>query len=339
MASAYNDLLLSDTLVPDIFMVRYMPTLKKDSIGLYLWSLMTFKKGNFSLKEAYSYSVISENDVKDALADLVASGLLVREGDEKFSFIDLKRVEVDAYIKHGVDSEGEPVFKSEEKARNLLSSSIQKTYYLGNMQYLFYRLIDKCLYDYKFENEVVYSLFEEGRDLRIHFNTQKMYDLAQNWYERGYTTKESLTDYFNYKNRRTANVKLMGKLMHRRLNELDLERIDRMTKDYGADSELIEFAFKSLEWRGEIQTKMVEEKIKEWYAAGVNAIDKAAVYENQRHQENKSKATRKRGKTNTRRSGSEAGIKVEDNKPAENEAEAAPSMNDSILDMFSGDDI
>ncbi len=339
MAGAYNDLLLSDTLVPDIFMVRYMPTLKKDSIGLYLWSLMTFKKGAFSLTEACSYSVISENDVKDALADLVASGLLVREGDNKFSFIDLKRVEVDTYIKHGVDSEGEPVFKSEEKARNLLSSSIQKTYYLGNMQYLFYRLIDKCLYDYKFENEVVYSLFEEGRDLRIHFNTQKMYDLAQNWYEKGYTTKESLTDYFEYKNRRNANVKLLGRLTHRRLNELDLERIDRMTREYGANSELIEYAYKSLEWRGDIQMKMVEDKIKEWYAAGVTTIDKAAVYENQRHQENKSKSTRKRGKTNTRRSGSEAGIKVEDNTAATKQDNESPSISDSILDMFSGDDI
>jgi len=345
MAEKYNDLLLSDTLVPDIFMVRYMPMLKKDSIGLYLWSLMTFKKGSFTLDEANSYGVIPGEDIKDCLADLVASGLLVREGDSKFAFVDLKRVEVDAYIKHGVDEDGQPVFKSDEKSRNVLSNSIQKTYYLGNMQYMFYRLIDKCLYDYKFDDEVVYSLFEEGRDLRIHYKIQPMYDLASNWYEKGYITKDSLKDYYEYKKRRTSNEKLFGKLMRRRLNDLDIERIDKMTKDYCATPDLIEYAFKTLEWRGNITTMMVEDKIKEWFAAGISSIDKAVVYEGQRHQENKSKASRKRGKTNTRKSGLEAGIKVEnetsntDNQSSDAADDENQDVNDSILNMFSGDDI
>ncbi|MCQ2516008.1 MAG: DnaD domain protein [Saccharofermentans sp.] len=342
MAGAYNELLLSDTLVPDIFMVQYMPALKKDSISLYLWSLMTFKKGSFSFSEVRSYSVISEDDIKDALADLVANGLLVRESDFKFTFIDLKQIEVEDYIKHGTDSDGIPLMKSEEKSRNLLANSIQKTYYLGYMSFPYYRLIDKCLFDYKFENEVVYSLFEEGRDLKIHFNVQKMYNLASRWYEKGYITKDSLNDYFNYKNRRTACIKLLGKLTHRRLNELDYERIDRMTSEYGADAELIEYAFTALEYRGEIKIYMVEDKIKEWYVAGITTIDKAKIYEEERHQENKAKATKKRGRTNTRRTGKEAGITVDVVSNTSEDAkvnDSEPEVKDSILDMFSGVDI
>lgn len=351
MTDSNKGLILSDTLVPDIFMLRYMPVLKKDSISLYLWALMTFKNGEFGLKDAISYGAIPEDDIKNSLADLVANGLIVRNGNEKFSFIDLKRVEVDDYIKHGVDSDGEPVFRSEEKARNMLANSINKTYYLGTMQHNFYRLIDICLFDYKFENEVVYSLFDEGRALRIHYVIPKMYELAKNWYEKGYTTKDSLKDYYAYKDKRDGNIKLMGRLFRHQLNELELEAIERMTRDYGATPEVLEYAFNKLySYKDKFNMKMVEDKVKEWYAAGVTTIDKIVVYEEERKQENKAKYSKRRGRTNTRRTGKEAGITLEDTNnelsdAKEGVAEEPKSssgeddFSDPVLDMFSGDDI
>ena len=87
----------------------------------------------------------------------------------------------------------------------------------------------------------------------------------------------------------------------------------------------------------------VENKIKEWYDAGVMTIDKAVVYEAERHKENKAKASRGRGRSNVRKSGKEAGITVSESedKPSQeqpHQPQQDESFHDSILDMFAGDD-
>ena len=63
----YSELLISDTLVPDIFIVRYLPALSKDAVALYLWTRMTYKGGSFTLKEAFDFGLIPEEDIKTAL--------------------------------------------------------------------------------------------------------------------------------------------------------------------------------------------------------------------------------------------------------------------------------
>jgi hypothetical protein len=113
---------------------------------------MTYKGGAFTLKDVLSYGVIPEEDTKTALAELVTAGVLVNSADTKFSFVDLKKQEVDEYVNSKTDEEGMPVMRSDEKRRNLLATSIQKTFYAGHMPFVFYKLIDKCLYEYKFED-------------------------------------------------------------------------------------------------------------------------------------------------------------------------------------------
>ena len=339
----YSELLISDTLVPDIFIARYMPMLGKDAVSVYLWALMTYKGGAFTLKDVLSYGVIPEEDTKTALAELVTAGVLVNSADTKFSFVDLKKQEVDEYVNSKTDEEGMPVMRSDEKRRNLLATSIQKTFYAGHMPFVFYKLIDKCLYEYKFEDQVVYALFEEGKDTRIQFVVPKMYDLAKKWNDMGYTTLESLKDYYETRQKRDGIVKLTAKMLRKRLNEMDYERIYRMIELYKVDEQIVEYAIKSLEWKDNIRVLDIENKIKEWYDADVMTIDKAVVYEAERHKENKAKASRGRGRSNVRKSGKEAGITVSESedKPSQeqpHQPQQDESFHDSILDMFAGDD-
>ncbi|MBR1796695.1 MAG: hypothetical protein IJ757_01580 [Clostridiales bacterium] len=338
-AELYSELLISDTLIPDIFIARYMPQLGKDAVSLYLWTRMAYKGGSFTLKDALAYSAIPEADINTALAELVTCGILVRSSKDRFDPVDLKKLEVDEYLQAKTDHDGVPVMKSEEKERNVLATSIQKTFYQGHMAYTFYRLIDKCLYEYHFDNQVVYALFEEGKELRVHYIVPKMYELAKKWYEKGYVTTAALTDYYELRGRRTDIAKVTGRLLRKHLTELDYERFNRWAEVYGADAELVEYAIRVNEWRDSIRTVDVENKLKEWFDAGGMTIDKAAVYEAERHKENKVKASRGKGRTNVRRSGKEAGITVGETKSAEpSEEESSVPIHDSILDMFSGDD-
>ncbi len=321
--------------------------LGKDAISIYLWTHMTHKGGPFTLKDALAYGVIPEADVKTALAELVAAGVLVSKEGDKYEPVDIKMVEVEDYIKSGLDSDGVPVMKSDEKKRNLLATSIQKTFYQGYMPYTFYRLIDKCLYEYHFEGDVVYALFDEGKELKQQYIVAKMYDLAKLWYEKGWTKKEALSEYYKHRDRRTNVANKTAKFLRIHLKETDYERINRWVDVYNADEDIVEFAIRKLEYKGKILTYDVENKLKEWFDAGVMTIDKAMVYENERHEENKAKASRSRGRTNVRRSGKEAGItaakaepkkeekKAEETTPEQPSEQKEEPVHDSILDMFS----
>ena len=337
----YSELLISETLIPDIFIARYMPMLGRDAVAIYLWTKMAYKGGAFTMKDVINYGAIPEEDIKTALAELVSAGVLVRSGDNKFEPMDLKKIEVDEYLNRNTGSDGVPVMRSEEKSRNLLATSIQKTFYQGRMAYVFYRLIDTCLYEYHYEENVVYALFEEGRELRIHYIPAKMTDLAKKWYEKGYTTTAALKDYYELRQRRTGVTALVGKKLRIRLLDRDYEYINTWVTDYGADEALIEYAITCLEYRNVIRTIDINNKLKEWVDAGAMSIDKAMVYENERHKENAAKASRNRGRSNVRKSGKQAGITLDtpDNSgSAKEETKTEPEQtNDPILDMFSGD--
>ncbi len=337
--SETHELLLSDTSVPDLFIVQYMQDLSKDAVALYLWLLMNGRT-SFTEKDAKNYGLIPGSDIGKALGELVSASVIIRKDDGTFLFEDLKKREVDSYIKSSRENgTGDTSLNADEKARNVLAGSINKTFYQGNMPYLFYRLVDKCLYDYKFDSSVVYSLFEEGRDKRIHLTVNKMYALAQEWSDKGYNDPDTLSRYLSRRKDVEDMISLMGRLMRRRLHEMDIERISHWVNDYGSTKDLVEYAFKVNEFRGNITTKHVDDKLKEWYAADISDLDKAMVYENERKNENQKKSRGKRGKDNTWKTGSEAGIAV----PVKEEPVKAPRKEetedrDEILDMFGNSD-
>ena len=230
--------------------------------------------------------------------------------------------------------------------------------FIGEIQTL-YALDVLALAD---EDNVVYSLFEEGQKERVHYKVSVMYDLVQKWYEKGYTTTESLKDFFEYRDRKDGVEALVKKKLSikRNLRESELNSINSWIDILGADEAIVEYAIACLEWRDNIRISDIGNKIKEWFDAGVMSIDKAMLYEKERERENKAKSgsTRSRGRANLRKTGREAGItaasassgeaKTEPAKeetkeetkeePKEEVKPAAAPVHDSILDMFSGDD-
>ncbi|MCQ2532516.1 MAG: DnaD domain protein [Saccharofermentans sp.] len=344
--SSISELLLSDTSISDIFIVKHMASLSKDALCLYMWLNMTCGK-NLKVQESdvESYGLLSKTESGKVIAELISHGLIIKDADDNYLLEDLKKVEVDSYIKRRFGEEASSTyqaFNTENKERDVLAASISKTFFQGHMHYIYFRLVDTCLYEYKFESSVVYRLFQEGRELKIHLKTDEMIKLAENWYKRGYTTPDALQVYFDKKKRTTEIISLMGKLTRKRLNELDYERIDTWVNELNATPKMVEYAFRVNEYRDHIKFIHVETKLKEWFAAGVTTLDAAMVYEAERKAENKAKASRKRGTDNVWRTGREAGITIEDaKKPEKEENKKEPDDDDDydpILGMFGGDD-
>ncbi len=341
-------LLVNDSLLPDIFLVRYAQELSRNALLVYLWINMTGKKGGFEESDVRKFKIIPEEEISATLAELMSAGLINRK-DKIFSFDDIKAREVGEYIE-AVKARGEdPLLTgvmSDEKERKVLADSISSTFYQGELPYIFYRLIDKCLYEYKFDGRVCYKLFEEGYEQSKHRSLQQMEKMALSWYEKGYTDIKSLEKQLEVNKRTQKLIKLAGSLTRRRLNGLDIDRITRWAEDFDATEELVTQAFKENEFRGTITLKNVEDTLTKWHALGIKTVEEAIRVGEEEHQENKRKATRKKANSGSVwRTGEEAGI-VNDKK-----AEPAPagksagdtvkediSIPDDILDMFGDSD-
>ncbi len=342
-------LLLSDTGIPDIFMAKYAPSLSRDALLIYLWIMMKFgTNASFDEKDIKKFNLIPVSDTDKVLAELVSGGIIDRK-DKKFVVTDLKAVEVNDYAQgmmaRGFVNQDQGV-KSDDKEREVLAGSINNTFYQGCMPYVFYRLLDKCLYEYKFEGQVVYKLFEYGKDNRIDRDYIAMEKVASDWFNQGYQTCDRLDVFLEKNSRVTKLTKLLGKLMRRRMNDNDITHITKWIMAYDTDEDMLTYAFRANEYKGEIRTTDIEATLSSWYEAGVKDVESASSYEEERHKENKSKFDRKKGRAGTSwKTGAEAGITEEEVVPAREDNEPqtpAPADNehviDDILDMFGGSD-
>ena len=340
-------LLVNDSLLPDIFLVKYSQELSRNALLVYLWLNMIGKKDGFEESDVKSLKISPEEDVAPVLAELMAASLINRK-DKTYSFDDIKAREVGEYIEavkaRGSDT-GLSVVTSDEKERKLLADSISSTFYQGELPYIFYRLIDKCLYEYKFDGRVCYKLFEEGYEQSIHRSLQQMEKMALNWYEKGYTDIKSLEKQLEINKRAKSLIKLAGKLMRKRLNGLDIERVTGWAEDLDATEELVIQAFKENEFRSNLTLKNVGDTLTKWHDNGVKTTDEAALFSEEEHKENKRKATKRKAAGGSAwATGEEAGFlnskdaesEKEDNKKQKSSEDKDDDSNgsDDILGMF-----
>ena len=355
MQTGDRKLIVSQTALPDIFVIRYAGELSADAIYTYLWINTFYHDKSFDLKNIFDASILSKADTEKALADLVSKDLLVRNGNS-FHQTDIIAKEVDDYIRlerayMAADSVDLP---EDVKNRNDLAESIQNTFFQGKMPFTFYKLIDKCLFEYHFETTVVYTLFQEGLDRKCVKSIDQMKQLAKKWYDSGINSSEAIAEYKQEQKDIKRVTELMGKLTRRRMNNLDIERIEKWVTELDAPAELIEYAYKCNEFRGNIQMKHVEDTLTVWLSSGIRTVDDAAKYEEENHKENKRKAVKRKGRYSGAVTGAEAGITsgsddfggvkpesttAEEDRPAfGNKDDDDDSSVDDILDIFGGDD-
>ena len=337
-------LLISDSLLPDIFLVRYAQELSRNALLVYLWINMTGRKESFDEATVRKLRIIPEDQIAPVLAELMAANLIARK-DKTYFFEDIKIREVEEFVQdqkaRGDDPDG--VLNSNEKERKILSDSISSTFYQGELPYIFYRLIDKCLYEYKFDDRVVYKLFEEGYDQSIHRSLALMEKMARSWYEKGYTDIKSLEKQLEVNKRTKKLIKLTGSLMRKRLNGLDIERVTGWAEELGATEELVNLAFRVNDYRSNLTLKNVGDTLAKWHDQGVKTEEDAVRFEEEEHRENKRKAVRRSPKTGSAwRTGEEAGIGTASDGTQAVKVSAAPekpaddddTIPDDILDMF-----
>lgn len=284
---SYNSILYSDTLVPDIFITEYMPSMNSDHVKVYIYCLFLNKYNKHATAEELSKKLeIDINRVKDALTYLENVGVISRR-DKSITIIDLKEKEINKIYRLKATSTPEEAALSSErnKKRNRIISAINNTFFQGVMSPSWYTDIDAWFDKYKFEEDVMYALFQHCYD---HKGLSKQYiaKVADNWYSKNIKNSFDLDRYFiEYQKLKDIRLKIVKRLKRKDfLTEYEEEYIEKWIMNYNYGFDIIELALKKTTAISTPNFEYINKILTDWYKNGLRSKDEIIIYEKSRRQ-------------------------------------------------------
>lgn len=278
----YKSILYSDTLVPDIFITEYLPSMDGDYVKVYIYCLFLCKHNKQATVEEMSKKLeIDINKVKDAFAYMESLGVIIRK-DDGITLVDLKEKEINKiYRMKATSSPGEAILSSERsKKRSETITSINSTYFQGVMAPSWYTDIDAWFDRYKFDEDVMYALF---RHCNEHKGLSKSYivKVADNWYSKNIRNYFDLEKYLEeYQKFKDIRGKIIKKLkLGRNLTDYEDEYVEKWIMEYKFDFDIIELSLKKTAGKTSPNIKYIDAILASWYEKGLKTKDEVIAYE------------------------------------------------------------
>ncbi len=233
--------LYSDTQVPDIFISEYLPEMTGLQVKIYLYCLFLSKNKKKINEMLFAKTFgLSEEEVLAVFDEFVKRGLFARK-NKTYVLTDLKDTEINKLYKpRTAASENELVKKSG------ILSTINKSFFQGIMPISWYTNIEMWFNLYKFEDDVMYALFnycsERGLLKYSYINA-----VAKNWAEAGIKNSFDLDEYFiRYKKTKEISSVIARKLKRKApFTEYEESYIKIWVQDYKYGIDIIELALKN----------------------------------------------------------------------------------------------
>jgi len=282
---SYKSILYSDTLLPDIFITEYMPSMSPECVKVYIYCLFLSKYNKKATAEELSKKLELEVDkVKDAFTYLENLGIIVRK-DRSIQFVDLKEKEINKLYRRKTTSTPEEAALSTErnKKRNRIISAINNTFFQGVMAPSWYTDIDAWFDKYQFEEDVMYALFQHCYD---HNGLSKQYitKVADNWYNKGIKNSFDLDKYFiEYQKLKDIKMKIVKKLKRKTpLTQYEEEYIEKWVMDFGYDFDVIELALKKTTAIPNPNFEYINKILTNWYESGLKNKEEIMAVESEK---------------------------------------------------------
>jgi len=275
-------MIYSDTLIPDIFISEYMPSLNDNQVKVYIYCCF-LNKNNKNINEIILSNIfkLSTNDMTDILYTLIEAGLLYKT-NTSLKVTDLKEVTLNKTYKLKTS----PDKKGLGNKKNIVSS-INARFFQGVMAISWYTLVDTLFNLYKFDDDVMYSLFsycfERGALKKPYIEV-----VAKSWSEHGVKNYFDLEKYLGeHKKFKTLSNKIAKRLNRKTpLTQYEEQYIEKWLKEYKFSFEIIEIALKNTTKISNPNLEYVHKILTTWYKNGYKT--KAEIVKgNKKYFENK----------------------------------------------------
>ncbi len=277
-----KSLLYSDTAVSDIFISQYMPSMDATSLKVYLYMLFLCKHNKKASTDELAKTLnLSADEVKAALSSL-DNLEVINWVEDKIQLIDLKEAETNRIYRLKTVSTPQEANNNFEKnkSRNNTLSAINSKFFQGLMPPNWYLTIDNWFSIYKFDEDVMYTLFKYCHDNNT-FHKSYIEAVASNWHKRGIQNFFDLEKYFEEMSQvRGIKGTIIKKLRLRRaLTEYENEFVERWVIDYKYDMDVIELALKKTVGKTNPDFRFLNNVITKWHDLGLINAQEVTGYE------------------------------------------------------------
>jgi len=277
-------LLLSDTLVPDIFIMEYLPTLDGLAVKLYLYMLLTARTGKPVTEQDLARRLGTDEDsIRAAILALAARELVVIQ-DKGLVIQDVKAMEIERAYRPKTASTPLEAVAAQEKygLREKLLADISKTFFQGLMSPSWFGEIDSWFDRYNFEPEVIYALFQECARRNKLDSKAYIGKVAENWADRGIRTFADLNHYFLSYDRISKASKKVGRKLRKSMTEYDEEIVGRWIEKLGYDFDIIDLALRKTTRMTNPNLEFVDRILEEWFSHQLRNAEAVKAYETEK---------------------------------------------------------
>lgn len=264
-------LLYSDTLVPDVFITEYLPSLDGDFLKVYIYLIFLCRHEKHANTEDIAKKLeLDTLRVKDALTCLEGLGVISRN-NSGISLVDLKEKEINRlYRLKTTSTPGEAAFSSERnKKRQNVISSINNAFFQGVMSPAWYTDIDTWFSKYNFEEDVMYALFKHCYDHKA-LSRPYIVKVADSWYSKNIKNSFDLDKY----DMETKKLKEIGNKIRKKLRrtgyltEYEEAYVEKWVNTYGFGFDIIELALRHTTSAVNPSFEYVNRILTDWYEKG-----------------------------------------------------------------------
>ena len=261
-------MLFSDISIPEVFISEHLGAANGDYIKIYLYTLFLSKYGNeispLDLSKKLSLPLTT---VEEGLKYWEKNNVIMKK-QKSYVLCDLKQQEVDKIYKPKLTSSVEDAFKStnENVKRTQAISAINAMFFQGVMSPTWYTDIDMLFQKYKFDEDVMISLFSYCFD-RQALHRNYLFAVAEGWSKSGIRTQEDLDAHETaFENLVQIKKKISKKLgLSRKLSEYEEAYVDKWVIDFSYPLDVIEIALKKTTSKTNPSFDYIDKIISDWH--------------------------------------------------------------------------
>ncbi|MDD5602688.1 MAG: DnaD domain protein [Eubacteriales bacterium] len=275
---AYKSILYSDTLVPDVFISEYLPSMEGDFAKVYLHCLFLSKYGKrINAEEIAKKLEIDPVRVKECFEYLERAEIAERK-DSTIILADLKEKQIKKMFRLRETSDPEQAVKAGElhRKRSQIITSINNKFFSGLMPPSLYTDIDAWFDRYNFDEEVMFMLFAYCSKNNA-LSRNYIQKVAEAWQSHNVKTVFELEAYFaEYQKFKDIRGKIVKKLkLSRNLTEYEENILEKWLAKYKYDFAMIETAMKKTVAKTNPSFRYIDRILSEWHEKGIRTTEEA----------------------------------------------------------------
>lgn len=252
-------------------------------VKVYIYMLFLCKHNKKVTSDELAKTLnLTLEEVKSALTNL-DNLEVIHWVEDKIQLVDLKDVETKRVYRLKAVSTPEEAHENFEKnkSRNNTLSAINSKFFQGLMAPNWYLTIDNWFSIYKFDEDVMYTLFKYCHDNNT-FHKSYIEAVATNWHRRGIQNFFDLEKYFeNMSQVRGIKGTIIKKLRLRRaLTEYESDYVEKWVIDFKYGFDVIEIALKKTVGKTNPDFKYLNTILTKWHELGLVSAEEIQGYEN-----------------------------------------------------------